>query len=262
VRLICNHLTVTFPTPAGPVPALRDVSLEVREGEFVSVVGPSGCGKTTLLRSLAGMIAPDEGSIERFSSRREGDGRMPLVFQEHSLFPWMTVLENAAFGLRMAGCAKREREERALALLARFGFTGREGAYPHELSLGMKQRVAVIRCFLSDPEIMLMDEPFAGLDYQTRLNLQRELLELWEQDHKSVVFVTHDIEEAILLSDRILVLDRQPGTVVAEFSVPFARPRRAELTLEQEFLVLKRSIWGGLAQSLGGPERALEARVP
>jgi ABC-type nitrate/sulfonate/bicarbonate transport system ATPase subunit len=161
----------------------------------------------------------------------------------------------------MQGCAKHQREARALELLGRFGFAGREHAYPHELSLGMKQRVAVIRCFLSDPEILLMDEPFAGLDYQTRLGLHRELLELWEQDHKSVVYVTHDIEEAILLSDRILVLDSQPGTIIAEFPVPFPRPRETAITLEEEFLVLKRRIWARFGRSMGDAMRPAEARL-
>ncbi len=241
VSLYCKQVGVRYSTANGSVRALEDVTFDTRAGEFLSIVGPSGCGKSTLLRVLAGLTSPTKGRVER---RDPGNhSRTPLiVFQEHGLFPWMTVMENAAFGLEMQGVEKSERESRARELLDRYGFQDRENAYPHQLSLGMKQRVAVIRCFLSDPPVMLMDEPFAALDCQTRLTLQQELLELWEQDHKTVIFVTHDMDEALLLSDRVLVLSSQPGTVKAEFPVPFPRPRRAELTLEEEFLSLKRCV--------------------
>jgi len=248
MHLRCTGLAVTFPSEAGPLPALRNLTFEVRSGQFVSIVGPSGCGKTTLLRTLAGLIAPQQGAVERIPAVPGANGRVLLVFQENSLFPWMTVLENATFGLRMQRCDQPQREARALELLRRFGFAGREHAYPHELSLGMKQRVAVIRCFLSNPAVLLMDEPFAALDYQTRLSLHEELLELWEQNQKTVVYVTHDVEEALLLSDRLLVLDHQPGTVIGDFSVPFPRPRHPSITLEEEFLVLKRRIWTKLGK--------------
>ncbi len=248
MHLRCAGLGVTFTSEAGPVHALRDVTFQVRSGEFVSIVGPSGCGKTTLLRTLAGLIPPRQGSVERLPAASLNHAPVLLVFQENSLFPWMTVLENATFGLRMQGRDKPERDARALELLRRFGFTGRERAYPHELSLGMKQRVAVIRCFLSNPAVLLMDEPFAALDYQTRLSLHEELLELWDQNHKTVVYVSHDVEEAVLLSDRILVLSRQPGTVIGEFPVPFPRPRAPSLTLEEDFFLLKRRIWAKLGK--------------
>jgi len=176
------------------------------------------------------------------------------VSQEHSLFPWMTVLENAAFGCEMQGVPRREREDRARELLHRLGFAGRECAYPHELSLGMKQRVAVARCFLSDPAVMLMDEPFAALDCQRRLVLQQELLDLWEQNHKTVIFVTHDVEEAILLSDRILVFSRQPGRIVAEIPIQLPRPRTAAITLTEEFLLLKRRLAAELGMEVGKRE--------
>jgi len=166
----------------------------------------------------------------------------------------MTVLGNAAFGCEMLGVPRRERERRARELLHRLGFAGREGAYPHELSLRMKQRVAVARCFLSDPAVMLMDEPFAALDCQRRLALQQELLRLWEQNHKTVIFVTHDVEEAILLSDRILVFSRQPGRIVADFPVPLPRPRTGAVTLTEEFLLLKRFIAAELGMEVGASE--------
>lgn len=241
----CSHLSVSFGMGAAQIPALRDISFDAREGEFLSMIGPSGCGKTTLLRTVANLIQPTEGTIERVPGER-----ILLVFQEDSLFPWMTVLDNAVFGLQMQGVGPASRESTARALLTRFGLEGREQAYPHQLSVGMKQRVAVIRCFLSNPAVMLMDEPFAALDAQTRLALQQELLALWDQDQKTVIFVTHDIEEAILLSDRILVLNGPPGAIVDELAVPFARPRHASLTLEEEFLELKRHIWSKLGTPL------------
>lgn len=247
MRLRCSELGVTFPSPAGPVPALQGVSFETRENEFLCIVGPSGCGKTTLLRVLAGIQPAMQGKVERIPSPQDRNSAVLLVSQERNLFPWMTAAENAAFGLEMQGVAKRERLERAHQVLARMGFEGREQAWPHELSLGMKQRVAVARCFLSDPAVMLMDEPFAALDCLRRLELQQQLLELWEERHKTVLFVTHDIEEALFLGDRILVLSRQPGRIIAEFRVTFSRPRSAAVTMTAEFLELKRRI----ARSLG-----------
>jgi NitT/TauT family transport system ATP-binding protein len=246
MRLRCSHLGVSFVSLQGPVCALSELSFETREREFLAFVGPSGCGKTTLLRVLAGAVRPTAGEIERAASVTDRSQEVLLVSQEHSLFPWMTVMENATFGCEMQGVPRREREARATELLHRLGFAGRERAYPHELSLGMKQRVAVARCFLSDPAVMLMDEPFAALDCQTRLMLQQELLDLWEQSHKTVVFVTHDVEEAVLLSDRILVLSRQPGHVVAEFSVRFPRPRAAAITMTEDFLFLKKRVSAAL----------------
>jgi len=233
------------------VPALRDLTFSSRDGEFLTFVGPSGCGKTTLLRVLAGLLAPGSGEVDRIPGTGDRSSAILLVSQEHNLFPWMTASANAAFGLEMQGVPRAEREARARALLARLGCAGKEGAYPCQLSMGMKQRVAVARCFLSDPAVMLMDEPFAALDFQTRLVLQQELMDLWEQDRKSVVFVTHDVEEAILLSDRILVLSEGPGTVVAEYEVPAARPRHALLEMDGELWELKQRILGSLRLAAG-----------
>lgn len=249
MRLECSQLSVSFMGQRAPVEVLRKLSLAVDSGEFVSIVGPSGCGKTTLLRTLAGVLPYQAGTVARIPCPEDRNSLALRVFQENSLFPWMTVLENATFGLRMQGVERADREERALRLLRRFGLSGRERIYPYELSMGMKQRVAVIRCFLSNPAVMLMDEPFASLDYQNRMELHRELLELWDQDRKTVVFITHDVEEAIVLSDRVVVLSGQPGTVVADFRVPFGRPRDPAVALEEEFLILKRRIW----EALGHP---------
>ncbi len=227
---------------------LRDISFETRTAEFLAILGPSGCGKTTLLRLLAGSLQPREGRI-RFSSTPAGGGAL-LVRQENSLFPWMTALDNACFGLAMHGVPRTERESKAAELFSRFGLEGKQGAYPHQLSLGMKQRVAVIRGFVSNPALLLMDEPFAALDAQTRMSLQQELLALWEQwKHVGVIFVTHDVEEAILLSDRILVFSRRPGSIVADLRVDLPRPRDASLTVDPDFVDLKRRV----LQYLGVP---------
>lgn len=239
MNVTCQDLTIVFPSDAGKTRALEGVDLRIRSGEFVSVVGPSGCGKTTLLRTIAGLLKPDSGRIERSPS----DGRTLLVYQENSLFPWMNVLENACFGLEAQGVPLAERESRALPLLRRFGLQGRERAWPHQLSMGMKQRVAVIRSFVSNPSLLLMDEPFASVDCHLRLRLQQELLELWEQDKKTVLFVTHDVNEALLLSDRVIVMSANPGTILADIAVPLPRPRDLEVTLRGECLELKRKIY-------------------
>jgi ABC-type nitrate/sulfonate/bicarbonate transport system ATPase subunit len=242
MRVICSHVGVSFAARGRKVEALHDVSLDVRSGEFLSVVGPSGCGKTTLLRILADLIPPQSGTVIKEATPESRSNQALLVFQENNLFPWMTVLENAAFGLEMQGLARSERESRAHALLARLGLSGWENAYPRHLSVGMRQRVAVVRSFLSDPGLLLMDEPFAALDALTRELVHQELLDLWEQNHKTVIFVTHDIEEAILLSDRILLMSASPGTIVSEFKIGLPRPRTTAAALSDEVQLLKRRI--------------------
>jgi NitT/TauT family transport system ATP-binding protein len=251
MRVLCKDVSVRFATRERVTAALRKVSLQVHSTEFVSVIGPSGCGKTTLLRTLAGLIHPHSGTVERIPQSTNRDPRALLVFQENSLFPWMTVLENSVFGLEMQGFNRQERESRAHQLLDRLGLGGWASAYPHQLSAGMRQRVAVIRSFLSDPSLLLMDEPFAALDFLTRRSLQQELLDLWEQDHKTVIFVTHDVEEAILLSDRILVMSPSPGSVVAEFEIALARPRTPAAAWSDEVQVLKRTICRELGLEAG-----------
>ena len=257
MRLHCSHLGIAFESAQGSIRALEDLSFETREREFLSFVGPSGCGKTTLLRILAGIIAPGEGEVQRIVSASDRNQSVLLVSQERNLFPWMTVIENAAFGCEMQGIPRREREDSARKLLHKLGFAGRERAYPHELSLGMKQRVAVARGFLSDPAVMLMDEPFAALDCQRRLELQQQLLDLWEQNRMTVIFVTHDVEEAILLSDRILVFSRQPGRITAELRVQLPRPRATSVTMSDEFLSLKRRIASELGMAIGELKAAI-----
>jgi NitT/TauT family transport system ATP-binding protein len=249
--LRCTGTSFTYPDHGRSVCALKDVTFEVRQGEFVSVIGPSGCGKTTLLHLLAGLLIPTTGTVELFG---EAPGQPPgasLVFQENSLFPWMSVVANAAFGLEMRKVGKTERERRAAPMLERFGLAGRERAYPRELSTGMKQRVAVIRAFLSGAPVLLMDEPFAALDRQTRMRAQQELMELWEGERKTVVFVTHDVDEALLLSGRVVVLSASPGTVVAEYRVPMEHPRGLLFEPDEEVFELKCQIFASLNLTAG-----------
>jgi NitT/TauT family transport system ATP-binding protein len=247
----CVGLGLTYPDQGRLARALTDVSFEVRRGEFVSVIGPSGCGKTTLLHVLAGLLPPTTGTVEWFEEGQGQPAGGSLVFQENSLFPWMNVVENAAFGLEMRKVPKAEREGQATRMLERFGLAGRERAYPRQLSTGMKQRVAVIRAFLGGAPLLLMDEPFAALDRQTRMRAQKELMDLWESERKTVVFVTHDIDEALLLSDRIVVLSASPGTVVAECRVPTERPRSLLNEPDEEIFELKRRLFASLDLTFG-----------
>jgi NitT/TauT family transport system ATP-binding protein len=202
------------------------------------------------------MLQVSEGRIDRLPETGTPESRVLIVQQENSLFPWMTALENAAFGLKATGIGKAEREGRAREWLSRLGLDGREHCYPDALSTGMKQRVAVARCFLSEPAMLLMDEPFGALDAQTRMSLQQELLALWEPGRRSVIFVTHDVEEAILLSDRILLLSPQPGTVVSEIAIPLGRPRPPAIVLTSEFIRIKGMVFEELGLERTAPLHA------
>ena len=244
--LSCAGLGLTYPDHGQSVCALTDVSFEARQGEFVSVIGPSGCGKTTLLHVLAGLLPPTSGTVELAGREPGQPPSAAMVFQENSLFPWMTVLDNAAFGLEMRKVPRAEREDKAIRMLERFGLGGRERDYPRQLSTGMKQRVAVIRAFLSGAPILLMDEPFAALDRQRRIMAQQELAELWESERKTVIFITHDVDEALLLSDRIIVLSPSPGTVIAEYRIPLERPRMLLWENDDRAYALKRRIYESL----------------
>ena len=208
------------------VTAVGDVSLEIHTGEFVSIVGASGCGKTTLLNMVAGFIPPSEGEILLGGRQVKGPGPdRGVVFQSFALFPWKTVLDNVAFGLKMRGVSREERERIAQEYVALVGLAGAESRYPTELSGGMQQRVGVARALANSPELLLMDEPFASVDAQTRMTLQEELTRIWEAKHPTILFVTHDVDEAVFLSDRVIVLTRSPGTVRAEVSILLPRPR-------------------------------------
>jgi NitT/TauT family transport system ATP-binding protein len=240
-----TNLRVEFAAREGrTVAAIESLSFETQPHEFLCIVGASGCGKTTLLRAITGLLKPSGGKIETV-----GDGAQApilLVPQEHNLFPWMTALNNAIYGLLQRGVDRRECIEIAVPLFKRMGLAGRQDAWPHELSMGMKQRVAVIRAFLSKPGMLLMDEPFAALDSQTREQLQQEMLDLWQESRAAVIFVTHDIDEAILLGQRILVLSGPPGHIASAHQVPFDYPRSFETSLLPEFVDLKSRVHAAL----------------
>ncbi|MBP1965111.1 ABC transporter ATP-binding protein [Paenibacillus aceris] len=210
----------------GNYKALDNITLTIKKGEFVSVLGPSGCGKSTVLNLVAGFDTQSEGTIEVNGKKVTGAGAdRVVVFQEHGLFPWLTVLDNVAFGLKQKGIPKKERHDLAMEQIKAVHLSRFADRYPHELSGGMKQRAAIARALAMDPEILLMDEPFAALDEQTRLILHKELEEIWMRTRKTILFITHNIREAVILSDRVVVMSTRPGTIKKEFTVQAARPR-------------------------------------
>ena len=245
VKIKARGVTKLYPSSNESVCALRDFNLEVKEGEFLCIVGPSGCGKSTFLRILGGLITPTSGEVTLFPGK-EDVPLQSIVFQEYAIFPWKTVIDNVAFGLHMRGFSRRERRGIALDWLRKVGLIKFADAYPHQLSGGMKQRVSIARAFANNPEILLMDEPLGALDAQTRAVLQEELIHLWEDLRKTVVYITHSIEEAVLLGDRVVLMTAHPGTNKSEFSVPFKRPRSFALTSAPEFGQLTYAIWQDL----------------
>jgi ABC-type nitrate/sulfonate/bicarbonate transport system ATPase subunit len=223
----CEGVGHTFAGDRGEVVALENVSLAVDAHEFVCIVGPSGCGKSTLLRIIAGLQAPTTGRVQFEGEREQGNHRVRggLVVQEHGTFPWMSAVDNVAFGLKLEGVPTSERRARAMQFLERVGLSAFAHHYPHEMSVGMRQRLGIGRAMVVNAPLLLMDEPFGALDAQTRRHMQSELLGIWAADRRTVVFVTHDIEEAVLLGDRVIVMSGRPGRILANIPVPFARPR-------------------------------------
>lgn len=242
MKLECRHLSKKYGEGGKAILALEDISFETLEGEFLCVLGPSGCGKSTLLRIIAGLLEPNRGEVI-YSGNNTAGPRNSMVFQEHGVFPWMNVIDNVAFGLEMRGVPRKERYERSLDFLKRVGLAKFASRNPHELSVGMRQRIAIARAFVNNPEILLMDEPFGALDAQTRLILQDELLKIWSEHKKTVIFVTHDIDEAILLGDRVLVMTRGPGRIREVLTVGISRPRSLQSESTREFLDLRMKIW-------------------
>lgn len=240
-QLQVTNLAKRFPSPRGDVLALQGVSFAVLQDEFICLVGPSGCGKSTLLRLLAGLIQPTAGTIAFIGW--PAAPRYAMVFQDAGLFAWLSVQDNVAFGLETHGVARSARRQRASALLERMGLGDFAGHYPHELSGGMRQRAAIARALVTEPDILLMDEPFRALDAQTRLVLQDDLLRLWSERPLLVLFVTHDIEEAILLGNRVLVLSGRPGRVLTEVNVPLEQPRDLTGRSHPEMEALRWRIW-------------------
>ena len=240
-RIAIDRVHMEVGQGAARFEALHDIDLQIAPGEFVCLLGPSGCGKSTLLGALAGHLAPARGTL-----RVDGavvDGPHPdrgLVFQQHTLFPWQRVIDNVAFGLKMKGVARTQRHAQARELLASVGLAGFESRYPSQLSGGMQQRVEIARVLINHPRVLLMDEPFGALDALTRARMQRLLLDVWTRIRTTVVFVTHDIDEALFLADRLLVMSARPGRIVQDLQLDFARPRGTELVTTPEFAALKR----------------------
>jgi NitT/TauT family transport system ATP-binding protein len=231
----CRGVSCVYRTPRGEVHALDQVTFSARSPEFVGIVGPSGCGKTTLLRIIAGLQPPTSGRVVFENAADVGQPRIGLVFQEHGTFPWMTVLDNLALGLRLQRVPEAERRERARAIGTQLGLADFMHHYPGDLSVGMRQRVEIGRAFVSNAPVLLMDEPFGALDAQTKWVLQEELLHIWQADRKLIVFITHDIDEAVRLSDRVLVLSGRPGRIRAEIPVTLPGPRdRRDTPLHRE----------------------------
>lgn len=243
LALEVNHLEKQFETPTGTVTALSDVNFKVHKREFVCVIGPSGCGKSTLIRILAGLEMPSSGQILLDGEPVSGPGPdRGMVFQGYTLFPWLTVKKNVMFGLEQAGRGKDASAEEASQWIDLVGLSKFENSYPHQLSGGMKQRVAIARALAAQPRILLMDEPFGALDAQTRAKMQAYLMEIWQNIDITILFITHDLDEAIYLADRILVLKAHPGEVQEIIEVPVPQPRSPEQLLSPEFLATKKRL--------------------
>ena len=227
----------TFP---GGTVALQSTDLAVEENDFITILGPSGCGKSTLLRMVAGLESPSAGSIELDGRAVTGPGAdRGMVFQSYTLFPWLTVLRNVCFGLREKGLPREQQEEVARAFIAKVGLRGFEHHYPRQLSGGMQQRTALARALANDPRILLMDEPFGALDHQTRELMQELLLWIWEGERKTVLFVTHDIDEAIFMGSRVVVMSARPGRIKCDLPVPLAHPRHYSVKTQPAFVEMK-----------------------
>jgi NitT/TauT family transport system ATP-binding protein len=257
-RIEARGIRKEFETQSGRVVALDDVTLTVEPGEFCVIVGPSGCGKTTFLRMLAGLDEPSDGSLV-VTGRGSKEPSNAMVFQGRSVFPWLTVRQNIAYGLSLRGVPRRERKDIVDRLLTVIGLERFSDAFPHQVSEGMRQRVAIARALAVDPDLLLMDEPFGALDEQTRMLLQEELLRIWEQTGKTVVFITHSIDEALTLADRIVIMSAHPGRVKEILDVPFARPR--ELTAvrsDPSFASLFSHVWTSLRDEVVRARRETE----
>jgi NitT/TauT family transport system ATP-binding protein len=241
MTLTIRNLTKEFPVPGKePIRALSDITFTVGDKEFVSVLGPSGCGKTTLLRIIAGLEPATSGSIEINGEIISGRSqRMGMIFQEYSLYPWRTIRDNVTFGLEVGGMRKAQAREVAMTYLQLVGLEEFADRHPYELSGGMRQRVAVARALAIEPQILLMDEPFGALDAQTRNMLQKELLDIWEKAQKTIIFVTHSVDEAVYLADRLIVLTPRPGRICEIIPIRLGRPRDRT---DMEFAQVRRQV--------------------
>jgi ABC-type nitrate/sulfonate/bicarbonate transport system ATPase subunit len=251
-KLLLDQVGMTFKTPHGVFEALAPITLSIAPGRFVSLIGPSGCGKSTIFNIVAGLLEPSRGRVSIDGADATGTiGRVGYMLQKDLLLPWRTVLDNTVLGMEIQGVPLRQARERALPLLRRYGLSGFEYLYPNALSGGMRQRAALLRTLLFDTDVILLDEPFGALDAQTKLRMQEWLLGLWSDFGKTVVFVTHDVEEAIYLSDEVHVMATRPGRIVETIAVPIARPRQRSVTLTPEFVAIKERCLNLLAASHG-----------
>jgi len=245
-KIIAQDVVKIYDSINGPNIAIDHFNLEAAEGEFVCIVGPSGCGKSTFLRILAGLESFTRGSVHIVPGPDSSKPLNNVVFQEYAIFPWKTVIDNVAFGLEMRGFSRKDRYTVAEDWLDRVGLRKFANYYPHQISGGMKQRVSIARALANDPEVLLMDEPLAALDAQTRTVLQEELLRIWEESRKTVVYITHSIDEAVLLGDRVLLMTAHPGRLKAEFTIDLPRPRSLATTGTAEYSRLTYAIWESL----------------
>lgn len=242
-RIEVSHFDLSYDLVDGPVEAVTDAGIVVESGEFVSIIGPSGCGKSTLLNAVAGFLKPTRGAVMVDDEPVNGPSAdRGMVFQQYSLFPWKTVRENVEFGLKIKGMDRSRRESAARTLLGLAGLLAFENQYPDRLSGGMKQRVGIVRALATGPKVLLLDEPFGALDAQTRIIMQQILTNMWQRLKISVLFVTHDIDEAIFLSDRVYCMTARPGTIKAEITIPLPRPRQQSMMMSSEFLALRRGL--------------------
>jgi ABC-type nitrate/sulfonate/bicarbonate transport system ATPase subunit len=242
-ELLVEHVTVTYPRRGGGVTALQDVSIEVKHGQFVSIVGASGCGKSTLLNVVGGLVAPTSGQVLLDGEPIRGPGAdRGMVFQSYTLYPWLTVRKNVEFGLKLRHVPRAERRRVSDELLAQMRLQGFEDAYPKALSGGMKQRVAIARALANQPSVLLMDEPFGALDAQTRTVMQELLLDVWERLRTTILFVTHDIDEAVFISEVVYVLSSRPGRVRRRLEIDLPYPRTIDVMGEPAFTAYKRDV--------------------
>ena len=249
VKVHIDHVVKKFNGRNGEMVALNGVDMDIHENEFICVVGPSGCGKSTLLNIIGGLETPTEGKVLVDGKEVQGPGPdRGIVFQQYALFPWLTVEKNVQFGLKLQGKSKEESEELARKYLKMVDLEGFAKSYPKELSGGMKQRVAIARAYAVNPKVLLMDEPFGALDAQTRTQLQQELLNTWEKEQKTCFFITHDVEEAIILAQRVVIMCARPGRVkeIVDIDIPY--PRDQETKMSPRFLELKNHIWSQVYQ--------------
>ena len=254
-KISARNVSKIYDTADGSIVALDDFSLDVQEGEFVCIVGPSGCGKSTFLRMLAGLEDISFGSIDIRPGEDPAKPLNSVVFQEYAIFPWKTVIENVAFGLQMRGVNEATRHEIARMWLDRVGLGKFAGYYPQQISGGMKQRVSIIRALANDPEVLLMDEPLGALDAQTRVVLQDELMRIWEETRKTVVYITHSLDEAVFLGDRVILMSAQPGRKLATFNIDLPRPRTIDTMNTPRFAEYRAEIWAMLSREV---TRAME----